>query len=58
VSYKIIATASFKIDSPKINENKFESTFNSLKIANTATGSVADINAPNAQQADVEKCYL
>ena len=48
----MIETASFNIDSPNINENKDGLTPTSLKIDNTATGSVADIKAPNAKQAN------
>lgn len=47
----MIETASFRIDSPNIKENNVLFTPTSLKIDNTATGSVADINAPNAKQA-------
>lgn len=44
-------TASLRIDSPNIRENKVASTPTSLNIDNTATGSVADIRAPKAIQA-------
>lgn len=50
-SNKIIAMASFKIDSPNIKEKRVESTPNSLNIASTATGSVAEIKAPKAKLA-------
>jgi hypothetical protein len=49
VSYATIPIASLKILSPKTIENRFSSAPNSLKMANTATGSVADIRLPNAK---------
>jgi len=45
----MIAIASFRIDSPKINAKRFLSQFSSLKIESTATGSVELINDPNAK---------
>jgi len=45
----MIAIASFRIDSPKINAKRFLSQFSSLKIESTATGSVELFNDPNAK---------
>ena len=49
VRYRTIVTASLKILSPNIKLYNVLSAFISFMIANTDTGSVADINAPNAQ---------
>ena len=54
----MIATASFKIDSPNIIAKRCLSTFISLKIDKTETGSVAEIKAPNAKLApSVKSCH-
>ena len=45
-----IATASFKTLSPKTNANRSTSTFRSLNMDRTVTGSVAEIIAPNQKQ--------
>ena len=44
-----IATASFKMDSPKTNMFKTGSTSNAWNIASVATGSTAEISDPNAK---------
>ena len=49
VRYSTIVTASLKILSPNIKLYNVGSVFISFMIANTDTGSVAEINAPNAQ---------
>ena len=45
-----MATASLRTLSPKTRAYKFTSTCKSEKIANTVTGSVAEINEPNSRQ--------
>jgi hypothetical protein len=49
VSYATIPIASLKILSPKTMEKRFSSAPSSLKMAKTATGSVAEIKLPNAK---------
>lgn len=49
VSYATIPIASLKMLSPKTIEYRLTSASNSLKMANTATGSVAEIKLPNAK---------
>ena len=49
VSYITMAMASLKILSPKTTEYRLTSASISLKIARTATGSVALINEPKAK---------
>lgn len=49
VSYMTSAIASLKIDSPNTIANRFSSAFISLKMANTETGSVAEMRLPNAK---------
>ena len=49
VSYITIPIASLKIDSPKTIAYKLTSASSSLKMANTDTGSVAEIKDPKAK---------
>lgn len=49
VLYITIDMASLNILSPNMRIYRVGSTFISLNIASTATGSVADIKAPNAK---------
>ncbi len=46
---RTIATASFKMLSPKTSIYKTGSISNALNIARVATGSTADTNDPNAK---------
>ena len=46
VEYNTNAIASFNTDSPNTRAYKLASTPSCLNIANTVTGSVAEINAP------------
>jgi len=54
VLYNTIVTASLKIDSPNTRLNKRLSVPISFIIANTDTGSVAEISAPKAKLSDRE----
>jgi len=50
-----IATASFKMDSPKITEYNLGSTCKALKIAKMVTGSVADRVEPKSKHSMMVK---
>jgi len=50
-----IATASFKMDSPKITLYNFGSTCKVLKMARIVTGSVADKVEPNRRHSMMVK---
>ena len=54
---RTIATASFKMLSPKTNMYKTGSTSSALKMARVATGSTAETSEPNAKLSRASNGY-